>query len=127
MPCYGASWRSPAPGGTLARGQARTRGAGVSGSRDMVSEHRTSVGLARWIRRRWWFGAKTVQSVLFKSFMSRNNGRRREPLSTILAGQPLSAQVAVARGTVYGSAGWIAESSCYRSREMPADRKRPSG
>src|SRR5262245_49813572 len=32
-----------------------------------------------------------------------NNGRRREPLSTILAGQPLSAQVAGACGAVYGS------------------------
>jgi hypothetical protein len=37
-----------------------------------------------------------------------NNGRRREPLSTILAGQPLSAQVVCARGTIYGSAGGVA-------------------
>src|SRR5262245_14248039 len=35
-----------------------------------------------------------------------SDGRRRAPLSTILAGQPLSAQVADARGTVYGSEGW---------------------
>ena len=35
-----------------------------------------------------------------------NNRRRREPLSTILASQPLSAQVAGVRGTVHGSDGW---------------------
>src|SRR5262249_60163454 len=45
-----------------------------------------------------------------------NNGRRCEPPSTTLAGQPLSAQVAGARGTVYGSEGWGFESLRARHR-----------
>jgi hypothetical protein len=48
-----------------------------------------------------------------------NNRRRREPLSAILAGQPLSAQVAATRGTVYGSEGWGFESLRARPGQRP--------
>jgi len=53
-----------------------------------------------------------------------NNGRRREPLSTILAGQRLTAQVASARGTVYGSDD---QSLTWAVRVRPAPDARSGG
>jgi hypothetical protein len=46
------------------------------------------------------FGRMTLQ----------NKEGRREPVRSILAGQPANAQVAGMRGTVYGSEGWGFES-----------------
>ena len=50
----------------------------------------------------WWpdFGRTTLQK----------KERQREPMSTIVAGQLPSAQVAGTRGTVYGPEGWGFES-----------------
>ena len=50
-----------------------------------------------------------------------NDARRREPVRTILAGQPPSAQVTTAGGTVYGSVGW-GSSPSERSHEFPGPR-----
>jgi hypothetical protein len=55
-----------------------------------------------------------------------NNGRQREPLSTILAGQPLSAQVAGARGTVYGSDGRLWRAHCVPDRHAACGDPRQS-
>src|SRR5262245_44946072 len=54
-----------------------------------------------------------------------NNGRRREPLSTILAGQPLSAQVAGARGAVYGTGAIRPARQSHQSRTLDMTTNTP--
>jgi len=69
----------------------------VNGQRVSVARDRSAACMARaWPTLRWPdFGRTTLQ----------NNARRRQPVRTILAGQPSTAQVADPRGTVYGSEG----------------------